>query len=65
MAIGLWKMLNKLNGYDKPVNFMDTEKGSAFVKEIFDNEGVPLQGKKTRAFVTLMAGLEESIKGNI
>ena len=62
IAIGIWKMLNKGNGYDKPVNFLDTETGSSYVKELFVNAGVPIQGKKTRAFVTLMAGLEESVK---
>jgi len=63
IAIGLWKMLNEKSGYDKPVLFLDTEKGSEYVKDIFDGYGVPIQGKKTRAFVTLMAALEEAIKG--
>ena len=48
IAIGLWKLLNKKNGYDKPVLFLDTEKGSEYVKDIFDGYGVPIQGKKTR-----------------
>ena len=64
IAIGLWKMLNKINGYDKPVLFIDTETGSSYVKELFKREGVPLLGMKTRAFVSLMAGVREAVAGN-
>ena len=60
LAIGLHKHIKS----DKPVLFMDTETGSSYVKELFDQAGVPILGKKTRAFVTLMAGLEEAIKGD-
>ena len=63
IAIGLWKMLNKINGYDKPVLFIDTETGSSYVKDLFKREGVPILGMKTRAFTTLMAGTREAVNG--
>lgn len=63
LAIGLWKMMNKISGYDKPVLFIDTETGSSYVKDLFKEQGVPLLGIKTRAFVTLMAGLREAVAG--
>lgn len=63
IAIGLWKMLNKVNGYNKPVLFIDSETGSSYVKKLFDEAGVPIQGIKTRAFVTLLAGMREAIAG--
>jgi len=63
IAIGLWKMLNKATGYNKPVFFIDSETGSSYVKAMFSKEGVPLMGVRTRAFVTLMAGLKEAIAG--
>ncbi len=59
IAIGLHKYIK----HDKPVLFLDTETGSSYVKELFDTAGVPILGKKTRAFITLMAGLEEAVKG--
>jgi len=59
IAIGLHKLIK----HDKPVLFLDSETGSSYVKELFENAGVPIQGKKTRAFVTLMTGLEEAVKG--
>lgn len=64
IAIGLWKMLNKLNGYNKPVLFVDSETGSSYVKKLFDEAGVPILGVKTRAFVTLMAAMREAIQGD-
>lgn len=63
IAIGLWKHMNKLTGYNKPVFFIDTETGSSYVKQLFEEAGVPVLGIKTRAFVTLMAGLKEAIEG--
>ncbi len=63
LAIGLWKMMNKASGYNKPVLFIDTETGSSYVKDLFQKEGVPLLGIKTRAFVTLMAGTREAVSG--
>lgn len=59
IAIGLHKHIKS----DKPVLFIDTETGSSYVKELFDKANVPILGKKTRAFVTLMAGMEEAVKG--
>lgn len=59
IAIGLHKYIKS----DKPVLFIDTETGSAYVKELFKREGVPLLGIKTRAFVTLMAGVREAVAG--
>lgn len=63
IAIGLWKMLNKSTGYDKAVLFIDSETGSSYIKKLFTDAGVPIQGIKTRAFVTLMAGMREAIAG--
>lgn len=63
IAIGLWKMLNKATGYNKPVLFVDSETGSSYVKKLFDTAGVPVLGIKTRAFVTLMAAMREAIVG--
>jgi hypothetical protein len=64
LAIGLWKKLNAINGYVKPVLFIDSETGSAYVKQLFDKAGVPIQGVKTRAFVTLLAAMREAIAGD-
>lgn len=64
IAIGLWKKLNSINGYNKPVLFVDSETGSSYVKKLFDEAGVPILGLKTRAFVTLMAAMREAIKGD-
>lgn len=64
IAIGLWKAMNKATGYSQPVLFIDTETGSSYVKELFKQEGVPILGVKTRAFVTLMAGMREAVAGN-
>lgn len=63
IAIGLWKLLNKTTGYNKPVFFVDSETGSSYVKKLFDEAGVPVQGIKTRAFVTLMAAMREAAAG--
>ena len=59
IAIGLYKYIK----HDKPVLFIDTETGSSYIKPLFEKAGVPLLGKKTRAFITLLAALEEAIKG--
>lgn len=64
LAIGLWKTLHALNGYNKPVLFIDTETGSSYVKSLFAKSDVPIMGIKTRAFVTLMAGLREAVAGD-
>jgi len=42
IAIGLHKLIK----HDKPVLFLDSETGSSYVKELFENAGVPIQGKK-------------------
>lgn len=59
IAIGLWKYTKA----DKPVLFVDTETGSSYIKKLFDDAGVPIMGIKTRAFVTLMAGVKEAVSG--
>lgn len=64
LAIGLWKKLNALNGYNKPVFFVDSETGSSYIKTLFNKANVPVQGIKTRAFVTLMAAMREAIAGD-
>jgi hypothetical protein len=64
IAIGLWKLRNSATGYNKPVLFIDSETGSSYVKVLFDEAGVPIMGIKTRAFVTLMAGLREAVSGD-
>lgn len=64
IAIGVWKMLNKATGYNKPVFFIDSETGSSYVKALFAKAEVPIMGIKTRAFVTLMAGLREAVAGD-
>lgn len=64
IAIGLWKMLHKLNGYNKPVLFVDSETGSSYVKKLFTDSGIPILGVKTRAFVTLLSAMREAIAGD-
>lgn len=64
IAIGLWKKLNAINGYNKPVFFIDSETGSSYIKKLFDDAKVPIQGIKTRAFVTLLAAMREAIAGD-
>lgn len=64
IAIGLWKKLNALNGYNKPVLFVDSETGSSYIKSLFIKANVPIMGVKTRAFVTLMAAMREAISGD-
>lgn len=63
LAIGLWKLLNKTSGYNKPVLFIDSETGSSYIKKLFEEAKVPILGIKTRAFVALMAGMREAIEG--
>lgn len=64
IAIGLWKKLNVINGYNKPVFFVDSETGSSYIKTLFVKAGVPIQGIQTRAFVTLLAAMREAIAGD-
>lgn len=61
-AIGLVQHAKtlKIPYADKPVFFIDTETGSDWVKPDFDKAGVPLMVAKTRAFVDLLASVEEA-----
>lgn len=59
IAIGLHQRIKS----DKPVLFIDTETGSSYVKKLFDEAKIPFLGIKTRAFVTLMAGMREAVEG--
>lgn len=61
-AIGLVLHARQLNieYANKPVFFIDTETGSDWVKPDFDKAGVPLMVAKTRAFVDLLASVEEA-----
>jgi hypothetical protein len=63
-AIGLVHLMRErgVAAADKPVNFIDTETGSDWVKPDFDQMGVPLQIAKTRAFVDLLTAVRESEK---
>ena len=65
IAIGLHKTLKarKLRGGDVPVNFLDTETGSDWVKEsLFKKMGVPLFAAKTRSFADLVPAIRETEK---
>src|SRR5262245_40908061 len=44
----------------RPVNFIDTETGSDWVKPDFDRASIPLQIAKTRAFADLLTAVRES-----
>jgi AAA domain len=61
-AIGLVQHLRKLKikGSEKPVYFLDTEQGSAWVKPMFDDAGIELRVAKTRAFKDLVAAVKEA-----
>lgn len=63
-AIGLVKHLRaaKIKGSEKPVYFLDTEQGSAWVKPMFDDAGIELRVAKTRAFKDLVAAVREAEK---
>jgi hypothetical protein len=47
----------------KPVAFVDTEKGSDFVKPLFDKEGIQLVTAKTRAFADLKRAMRDAVEG--
>jgi hypothetical protein len=55
-AIGLAKLIQAR----KPVFFLDTEKGSDWVKPMFERAGVELFTAKTRAFTDLVAAIPEA-----
>jgi len=61
-AIGLIKHMQSL-GIDyakRPAYFLDTEKGSDWVKKDFDAAGIPMFAAKTRAFSDLLAAVPEA-----
>jgi hypothetical protein len=62
VTIGLIQHLRskKIKGADKPVFFLDTEQGSAWVKPMFDDAGIELMVAKTRAFKDLVAAVKEA-----
>lgn len=62
VTIGLVQHLRakKIKSSDKPVFFLDTEQGSAWVKPMFDDAGVELMVAKTRAFKDLVAAVKEA-----
>ncbi|MDK1063146.1 ATP-binding protein [Cronobacter sakazakii] len=62
LAIGLVLLMRQrgLAMGDKPVMFLDTETGSDWVKPRFDAENIELYTAKTRAFVDLLAAVNEA-----
>ncbi|PUY05636.1 AAA family ATPase, partial [Cronobacter sakazakii] len=62
LAIGLVLLMRQrgLEMGDKPVMFLDTETGSDWVKPRFDAENIELYTAKTRAFVDLLAAVNEA-----
>ena len=58
-AVGLHAELKSkgIPGGDSPVYFLDTETGSDWVRDIFEQEGIELQVAKTRAFTDLVPSL--------
>lgn len=63
-TIGFVAYLRKkgIAGSDRPVYFLDTEQGSAWVKPMFDKAGIELQVAKTRAFKDLIAAVNDAEK---
>lgn len=53
-AFEIIKGLYKEKGFTKPVVFFDTERGSDWIKPLFDKEGIPCFVKKSRTFNDLM-----------
>ena len=54
--------LSKTYHNNKPVAFLDTEKGSDFLLPYYEMEGVPMLQDKTRAFVDLRNAHAEALK---
>lgn len=52
--------LVKLTGDKRPVFALDTEKGMDYLVERFNKEGIELQVARTRAFVDLLAAVDEA-----
>ena len=64
VAIGLYQAAAKkgMPYAGKPVYFIDTERGSDFIIELFDKAGVPIEVAKTRAFADLKEAMVEAEK---
>lgn len=62
--IGLIKHLRAkgIPGSDKPVFMLDTEQGSAWIKPMFDDAGIPFYVHKTRVFKDLVPAIREAEK---
>lgn len=62
--IGLIKHLRAkgIQGSDKPVFMLDTEQGSAWIKPMFDDAGIPFYVHKTRVFKDLVPAIREAEK---
>jgi hypothetical protein len=62
VAIGLVKLMRELRlaAADKPVFFLDTERGSDWVIPRFKAAGIPLHTAKTRAFADLVPAVKEA-----
>jgi len=58
VAIGLHKFIKS----KKPITFLDTETGSDFVMQQFDEAKIKLMVAKTRAFSDLVDGIDEAAK---
>jgi hypothetical protein len=64
VMIGLIQHLKKkgIAGSNKPVFMLDTEQGSAWIKPMFDDAGIPLYVHKTRVFKDLVPAIREAEK---
>lgn len=62
--IGLVQHLKKrgIAGSHRPVYMLDTEQGSAWIKPMFDEAGIPLMVAKTRAFKDLVPAVRDAEK---
>ena len=60
--IGLVQHLKKrgIAGSNRPVYMLDTEQGSAWIKPMFDEAGIPLMVAKTRAFKDLVPAVRDA-----
>ena len=58
IAIGLHKYISS----KKPIYGIETETGLSYLKNKFESEGIDLQILRTRAFVSLIAGMNEIAK---
>jgi hypothetical protein len=64
IAIGLVQLLRERNiaAGSRPVLFIDTERGSDWMKPLFDDAGIELWVSRTRSFVDLLTAIEEAVK---